>query len=117
MSDAGIIYPLIVVAAMCIFIAYRIGRTDGWIERGKAERQRVNYDGERLDWLDMRLSPYVEGQSQSWPYGEHTANEWSLIWPAATLRDAIDAAIEQERIASEEDELRESVALRERIAA
>lgn len=45
----------------------------------------------RLDWLDSRCSPVVEGQTYSWPYGEHVAKAWAVEWPASTVREAIDA--------------------------
>lgn len=91
------------------------GRNDGWCKRGDEEREREHPDTARLDWFDGLRSHYIEGQNQSWPYGEHTANEWSLIWPETDLRSAIDAAMENARINAEEAELAESMRARQSI--
>jgi len=50
-----------------------------------------NKDTERLSFLDRRCSPIVEGQTESWPYGEHVANGWGIQGPFANVRDAIDS--------------------------
>ncbi len=96
MVDSQTFYICLAVCAVAVVIAYCLGRVDGWCKRGAAELTRVNPDSARLDWLDRKCAPYVEGQSYSWPYGEHVANEWSLIWPESSLRAAIDAGMEQE---------------------
>lgn len=48
-------------------------------------------DTKRLDYLDKCVEPVVEGQSHANPEGEHVANKWVIVWPASTIREAIDA--------------------------
>lgn len=95
MQDDWIARVVVFLAALAC--AYACGRMDGWFARSKAELKRVHPDTVRLDWLDGRCAPYIEAQSQSWPYGEHTANEWALIWPETSIRAGIDAAIAEAR--------------------
>jgi hypothetical protein len=103
----------IVIALIAVVVSYWVGRSDGWVYRGALELKRPNLDTERLNWLETQCIPYVEGQNYSQPQGEYTANEWSVVYPATTLREAIDALSEQERIGLEELEFMENIARRE----
>jgi len=56
--------------------------------------KRWTKDSARLSWLDRRCSPVVEGQSESWPYGEHVANIWAVQAAKSDIRSAIDEAMD-----------------------
>lgn len=85
---------LLLYAIVVPFVTYWMGRIDGYWKRAKEDREREKAwgDSDRLDWLDSRRYPVVEGQTQSWPYGEHVSNSWTVEYPSTSVRDAIDKA-------------------------
>src|SRR3972149_2054008 len=59
----------------------------------KAENEALRKDAERIDWLDGRSRPVVEGQCLASPGGELTGYDWGVFGQCATVREAIDDAM------------------------
>lgn len=58
--------------------------------------ERNQKDAERLEWLDARSSPIVEGQSLAQPEGELWGYEWAVSGQCGTVREAIDYMMDME---------------------
>lgn len=55
--------------------------------------ERLTPDAERLNWLDERSIPVVEGQCWSFPEGELWGYSWTVAGQRSTVREAIDDAM------------------------
>lgn len=58
--------------------------------------ERNQKDADRLEWLDARSSPIVEGQSLAQPEGELWGYEWAVSGQCGTVREAIDYMMDME---------------------
>lgn len=59
----------------------------------KAECEGLRVDAERLNWLDGRSRPIVEGHCMANPEGELTGYDWAVFGQCSTVREAIDDAM------------------------
>lgn len=66
------------------------------VEMLKAKNECLRKDAERLDWLDGRSRPVVEGQCMASPEGELTGYDWGVFGQCSTVREAIDDAMSME---------------------
>lgn len=82
--------PLWFVVGLGICVALHLLLSVIAVRRLDHTRKLLAAESARLDWLDTRCGPVVVNQTMFDPYGEHIANEWSVEWPAATVREAID---------------------------
>lgn len=65
-------------------------------EKIKDEIETLRIDAERLNWLDGRSRPVVEGQCMANPEGELTGYDWGVFGQCSTVREAIDYAMSVE---------------------
>lgn len=70
------------------------------IERLRAENEALLKDAERLNWLDKRSVPVVEGQCWSQPEGELWGYDWGVAGQCSTVREAIDYAMSKDPLAN-----------------
>lgn len=61
-----------------------------------ADAETLRKDAARLNWLDGRFRPVVEGQCMASPEGELTGYDWGVFGQCSTVREAIDDAMSME---------------------
>ncbi|WP_448120040.1 hypothetical protein [Pseudomonas veronii] len=70
--------------------AQKITTLLGEVSRLKTENEELLKDARRLDWLDGRSRPVVDGQCMASTEGELTGYDWGVFGQCSTVREAID---------------------------